>query len=294
MSEELILSPNDPAWHERRREVYTASDMGVLFGLPGFGGRTLSDVWFEKQYGLVEDKSTASTRLGQKMELIILDEAETEMDCRIIDRQAWRSIGQIGATLDGCRQIDGKPVEAKTSGLLWKPDAEWGDGGDDVPSAIYLQVQAQIYVTEKDEGFVAAVIGGRGFKCYPIPRHDPLIVDMQQRVSSFMASLANNEPPEEPPQLETLKRIRRQPNKVLPRTDDIESLYLQLEEAKADAKATEQHKEKIQRQLLTLLGDAEAAETSGGLITYFEQTNKYPAKLASETTFRVLRFKKGA
>ena len=40
MSEELILSPSDPAWHERRREVYTASDMGVLFGLPGFGDAT--------------------------------------------------------------------------------------------------------------------------------------------------------------------------------------------------------------------------------------------------------------
>lgn len=162
MSEELILSPADPAWHERRREVYTASDMGVLFGLPGFGGRTLSDVWYEKRFGLKEDKGTPSTRLGQRMEPLILDEAETELGVRIIDRQRWLCDGQIGATLDGRCEDTGNPVEAKTAGLLWKADSEWGDEGDEVPSAIVLQVQAQILVTDSDRAHVAALIGGRG------------------------------------------------------------------------------------------------------------------------------------
>ena len=117
MSEELILSPHDVLWHERRRQVYTASDMGVLFGLPGFASRTLSDVWHEKRYGLEADKSTPSTRLGQRMEPIILDEAE-EVLGKIIDRQKWMVSGSIGATLDGRREEDGRPVEAKTAGLL--------------------------------------------------------------------------------------------------------------------------------------------------------------------------------
>ncbi len=291
MSEELILSPSDPQWHERRREVYTASDMGVLFGIPGFGGRTLSDVWYEKRFGLVGDSSTASTRLGQRMEPLILDEAEVELQTKIIDRQMWCVDGQIGATLDGRCLSNGWPVEAKTSGLLWRPDEEWGDGGDEVPSAILLQVQAQILVTGADQAWVAAVIGGRGFVMYEVARHDGLISEMKRRTGEFIESLKTETPPVEPPQIETLKRLRRQPEKVLPRSDAIEELWSQFEEAKATAKASESEKERIQRLLLASLGDAEAAECTGGMLTYFEQTRKESVTAAS--TFRVLRFKKG-
>ena len=290
MSEELILSPSDPAWHERRREVVTASDMGVLFGLPGFGGRTLSDVWFEKRYGLVKDNSTPSTRLGQRMEPLILDEAEMSLG-PIVDRQEWFRNGIIGATIDGRCVSSGEVVEAKTSGLLWKPDEEWGDGADEVPSAILLQVQAQLFATEATNGHVAAIIGGRGFVLYAIERHDGLIADMERRAAALIASLANDTPPAEPPQLETLKRLRRQPAKVLPRCDEIEELYEQLEAAKALSKASKEDSEHIQRKLLALLGDAEAAECRGGLLTYYEQSRKESFVAAS--TFRVLRFAKG-
>lgn len=291
MSEELILSPKDPAWHERRREVYTASDMGVLFGLPGFAGRTLSDVWFEKRYGIKDDRSTPSTRLGQRMESLILDEAETELG-PIGERQEWYCKGNIGATLDGRCRATGRPVEAKTSGLLWRPDAEWGDGGDEVPSLILLQTMAQIYVTDEDGGHVAAIIGGRGFMLYEIARHEGLIDDMQRRVDEFWETLANDTPPAEPPQLETLKRIRRQPNKVIERSDELDGLLEQWGSACADVKIYEHQKEQLQAKLLAKLGDAEAAETSSGLLTYYEQTRK--ETLSKASTFRVLRLKKGA
>lgn len=293
MSEELILSPTDALWHERRREVYTASDMGLLFGIPGFGGRTLSDVGFEKRYGTTRsDKGTLSTRLGTRLESIILDEAEQSLGT-IIDRQRWVTAGQIGATLDGIATSDGCPVEAKTSGLLWKPDAEWGDSGDDIPSAICLQVTAQMIVTSADMGHVAAIIGGRGFMLYEIPRSEPLIAEMVRRVAEFMVSLRSETAYPIPPTLETLKRLRRQPKKVLPRSDAIEEARDRYESAKSANKATETDKEASQAALLALLGDAEAAECAGGMLTYYEQTNRYPAKLASETSFRVLRYKKG-
>lgn len=290
MSEELILSPSDPGWHERRRLVYTASDMGVLFGLPGFGGRTLSDVWYEKRYGLAKDNSTASTRLGQKMEALILDEAETHLG-PIVDRQVWCVKGNIGATLDGRSKHSGQPVEAKTSGLLWKPDAEWGDGGDEVPSAILLQCLGQLYVTDEDKAHIAALIGGRGFTLYEVQRHEAIIADMERRVNEFIATLKRDEPPDEPPQLETLKRLRRQPEKILDRSDAVEELWEQLEAAKAKTKEAAVEQEEIQRRLLSLLGDAEAAECRNGMITYYEQSRKESVVAASK--FRVLRFKKG-
>lgn len=290
MSTETILTPEDPEWHERRRDVYTGSDMGVLFGLPGFGHRTLSDVWWEKRYGVKPDKGTMSTRLGNKLESVVLDEAEEHVG-RIINRQKWLRNGNIGATIDGQVESDGRPTEAKTSGLLWKPDEEWGDGGDEVPAAIALQVQCQIFLTGTDSGLVPALIGGRGFMLYEIPRHDGLIAEMQRKATEFIASLEGDTPPPEPPQLETLKRLRRQPSKVIERSDVLDELYEQLEEAKANAKATEETKERLQRQVLAILGDAEAAECNGGLITYYEQSRKESYVAAS--TFRVMRFKKG-
>lgn len=286
MSEELILSPSDPGWHERRREVFTASDMGVLFGLPGFGGKTLSDVAFVKKYGLTTDNSTPSTRLGQRMEPIILDEAEMTLG-RIIDRQAWLINGQIGATLDGRCESNGFPVEAKTSGLLWKPDAEWGDGGDEVPSAILLQVQAQLFVTGADQGIVAAVIGGRGFMLYEIPRAGQLIEMMQTRVADFMSTLSTDVAYPEPPQLETLKRIRRQPHKIVPLSGELVDRYRSVTES---AKAAADAKETVQRELLAALGDAEAGDSGDGLWTYGEQSRK--GYTVERTTFRTLRFKR--
>lgn len=285
---EEIVTPADAEWHARRREVYTASDMGVLFGLPGFGGRTLSDVWWEKKYPTENSKGTLSTRLGTKLESVVLDEAEEHVG-RIINRQAWLCDGQIGATIDGQVEIDGRPTEAKTSGLLWKPDDEWGEGIDDIPPAIALQVQCQIFLTKTDSGLVPALIGGRGFMLYEIPRHDGLIAEMRRKVAEFLATLTSDTPPLDPPQLETLKRIKRQPNKIVSQTPELDELYSKFEEAQYDSKTAIDRKESLQRQILAKLGDAEAAECQGGLITYFEQSRKETYVAASK--FRVMRFK---
>ena len=290
MSEELILSPHDVLWHERRRQVYTASDMGVLFGLPGFASRTLSDVWHEKRYGLEADKSTPSTRLGQRMEPIILDEAE-EVLGKIIDRQKWMVSGSIGATLDGRREEDGRPVEAKTAGLLWKADEEWGDSGDEIPSSIILQVQAQLLVTEADLGYVPAIIGGRGFVLFEVGRQESLIKDMKVRVADFLQTIANDAPPPEPPQLETLKRLRREPGSVTPRSDELDAAFERYQKVNETAKAAEKVKEEAQRTLLAMLAGTEAAECRDGMITYYQQTRRESYTPAS--TFRVMRFKKG-
>ena len=293
---ESALSPADSQWHERRRSVVGASEVGLLFGLPSYGSRTIADLWFQKKYGYErEPKGNASTALGNRLEPVILGMAEDHLGSRIIDRQRWCVKEAVGATLDGIVAADGAVIDAKTAGILGPSKlAEWGeDGSDDCPDNYVLQLQTQMIVTGAELGYIAALIGGRGFALFKIMPQAALMAAIEEKAMLFVESLRGELPPDEPPQLETLKRIRRQPNKVLDRSDDIEELWEQLTSAKSDAKATENIVEKIQRQLLAKLGDAEAAQTSGGMITYFEQTNKYPAKLASEVSFRVLRFKKG-
>lgn len=278
---------------QRRRHVVGASEVSLLFGLPSFGGKTLSDLWWTKKYGVErQSKGNASTTLGTKLEPVILEQAEERLGKKIVDRQKWITLNDNGATIDGRIEGDGPLVEAKTSGILWRGDlSEWGeDESDDVPTGYLLQCQAQLLVTSAELNYLAALIGGRGFAIFHIRPHVALMQEIARKSSEFISSLLSDNPPDEPPQMETLKRIKRVPDKILPRSDEITELYERLSEAKATAKAGENVVEQIQRELLSKLGDAEAVEMPGGMLTYYQQSRKESYVAAS--TFRVLRFKK--
>lgn len=278
---------------ERRRGVVGASETVLLFGLPAFGNRTISDLWFEKKYGTERQwKGNASTSFGLRLETPILDAAEERLGFKIVDRQRWLTRDFNGATLDGRQEGEGAIVEAKTSGIVGPSRlAEWGeDDSDDVPDSYLLQVTAQLLVSGAELAYLAALIGGRGFAMFRITPQAELQAAIAAKSAAFIASLAGDVAPPEPPQLETLKRIRRQPNKVVRIDDDLKERF---DEAKSNAKIADETKEEIQRELLAALGDAEAGECAGGMFTYYEQTNRYAAKEASETKFRVLRFRKG-
>ena len=276
---------------ERRRGVVGASETVLLFGLPAFGKRTIGDLWAEKKYGTERQwKGNDSTKFGLRLEKPILDEAEERLGSPIVDRQLWLTRDFNGATLDG--RVDSRTiVEAKTSGLLGPSTmSEWGeDESDDVPDSYLLQVQAQLLVSGAELAYLAALIGGRGFAMFKITPNVDLQAAIAAKASEFIATLAGDVPPPELPQLETLKRIRRQPNKVVTIPDE---LYDRFEQAKADAKVSEAVKEEAQRAVLAAMGDAEMGVCGIGAYTFYEQTANYKAKEASHTTFRVLRFKK--
>lgn len=293
MSEQL--TPDDVAWHERRRAVVGASEAALLFGIPGFGGRTISDLWFEKKYGSLPSKGNPSTTLGMRLEPVVLEAAEERLGCRIIDRQKWVRHGHCAATLDGRCEDGGAIVEAKTSGILGPTHVDgWGpDGSDEILDGYMVQIQTQLLVTGAEMAYLAALIGGRGFAMFEIQPHAGLMQAIETKSTEFIASLDGDSAPPEPPTLDTLKRIRRQPNKVLERSDELDNLWFEYQDMKASLKEYDKEVESRQRKLLAAIGDAEAVETRDGLITYFSQTTRYPARLPSETTFRVLRFKKG-
>lgn len=286
--------PLTPEALEQRRFVVGASEIGLLFGLESYGNKTVSDLFFEKKYGTIRSKGNESTYWGHQLEELVLNEAEKRLGTKIIDRQKWLRVGDVGATLDGRLESNGAVIDAKTSGIVGPGNlSEWGEEFTDEISENYLlQINCQMLVTGAELGHIAALIGNRGFAMYTIQPHKELMAAIQTKATEFIASLSGDVPPPEPPQLETLKRIRRQPNKIIERSEALDELYEQLEEAKANAKATEETKERLQRQVLAILGDAEAAECNGGLITYYEQSRKESFVAAS--TFRVMRFKKGA
>jgi predicted phage-related endonuclease len=281
---------------ERRRRVVGASEVGLLFGLPSYGGRTMSDLWWLKKFGTErESKGNASTALGTKLEPTILEMAEDKLGSKIIDRQRWVTRGCNAATLDGRVSDSGAVIDAKTSGILGPHRLdEWGESGsDDVPAMYLIQIQAQMLVAGEQLGYIAALIGGRGFDLFEIQPHAALMQAIETKSTEFIASLDGDTAPDEPPTLDTLKRLKRQPNKVIERSDELDNLWFEYQDMKASLKEYDKEVEARQRKLLAKLGDAEMAETRDGFITYYSQTTRYPARLPSESTFRVLRLKKG-
>lgn len=278
---------------ERRRKVVGASEVALLFGLDAYGGKTVSDMFFEKKYGIVNSQGNEATYWGNKLEEIVLDEAEQRLGTKIIDRQKWLRVGDVGATLDGRLESSGAVIDAKTSGIVGPGNlSQWGDEmTDSIPENYLVQIQAQLLVTGAELGYIAALIGNRGFSIFQIAPHAGLMDAIQAKATEFIASLAGDTPPVEPPQLDTLKRIRRQPNKIVPQSAELDDLYEKFKRCQGRSKKANDIKELRQRQILSVLGDAEAAECQGGLITYYEQSRKECVMAASK--FRVLRFTKG-
>jgi len=128
----------------RRRSVVGASEVGLLFGLPSFGGRTVSDLWFEKKFGTVHGgKGNASTKLGNKLEPVVLEMAEERLGTLIVDRQKWVTRGSNGATLDGRAENSGAVVEASRcqgSDLGKAGEAEAGQARERPHVSVYREV----------------------------------------------------------------------------------------------------------------------------------------------------------
>ena len=182
-------------------------------------------------------------------------------------------------------------VEAKTTGIIQPLNrSEWGEpGSDEVPERIIVQCQHQMAVLPEIQlVWVPVLMGGVGFRLYSVDRNPELIESLETIEVDFWKKYveAKVPPPDELPTLETIKSIKRVPEKIVPLEDDLVRSWL---EAKKTAGEAEKIKDKSQRALLSALGDAEAGDCSFGRLTYFQQNRKESFIPAS--TFRVARFK---
>lgn len=277
-----------------RKSWLGASDIAALFGLDPF--KNAADVFLAKTQ-TIEDKTTEAMDLGNRLEPVILDWAAEQLGP--LERNPEKLLRKcpiagvpVASFLDAEIIADRVPVEAKTSRVLSAiQDGEWGeDGTDELPFYVILQCQCQILCTGADMCHVPALIGGRGFQMYRVPRNEEVIKHVCEKSVNFWEQhvLTQTPPADIAPSLELVKRVRRVPNKIV----DVDPQLVQdWIDAKDAAKAYDTAKEEAQAKLLAALGDAEAGTAVNmGVVNYMEQTRaEYVCKAS---TFRVLRFKK--
>ncbi len=273
-----------------------ASDAAIALGLSPFGDeRTLR---LEKTGRLEPDRGTKSTRAGQFLEPSILDVAESELGELKRGEVVFAPNADfpLASTLDARVVRSGLPVEAKSTGIVGPVYGEWGDEGTDVVPPYYLvQTTVQMICTQTDLAHLYALIGGRGIVRYEIRLDEQLAAEIVERLARWWDRhiVQDIEPASsEPLPLEVVKRIRRQPNKVIELYGEDLATVAEYEQANTLALSAEKTKKAAQSKLLMLLGDAEAATLPDGReLTYLETHRK--GYVVADTSYRTLRIKKG-
>ena len=291
--------------HRKRRQKYLgASEIASVLGVNNY--QNAYDLWLEKTGQVAGFEGNEATDAGNRLERALLDWAAEQLNVKVRANQ-WRVHDNKihAATLDA--EVLGKPeaLEAKVSGLFRPGGAheEWGEGREDVPDRVMVQAQQQAFVANLERVWIPALLGGRGFVMYQIERNEKLIDIIRERGEAFWNDhVLTRVPPEDvTPSVETLKRLRREPETLVQIPDEVMDAYLH---AKACAKEAKQAEEQAKAVLIEALGTAEAGECSRGRVTFLEQSRtsidskklrtEYPEiyhELAKETSFRVLRDK---
>ncbi|GAJ12874.1 unnamed protein product, partial [marine sediment metagenome] len=248
--------------------------------------------WASKVYP-TDDKPTEFKELGQVMESVVLDWAERGLGK--LQRGRRVTLGRLAVNLDG-ETADAIPVEGKTSGLTGPVYGEWGEAGtDQVPIWVTPQVHAQMMATGADHAYVAALLGGRGFVLYRIPRSHALCNHICVVVDEFWEKYVKTKTP--PPDTETtslavLESIRREPKsttaiEAVPRaewqTADIVELANKIcergdivehyQKASKVVNFADKLRKAVRAHVLTLMGDAEQLLLPDGRkVTYMPQS----------------------
>jgi putative phage-type endonuclease len=258
---------------EARRRYVGSSDAAAILGLSPYANA--EDIRLDKLGRLEEWKGNAATEVGTYLEPAIRAWAADKLDAELLgDKMFVHPNGIMAANLDGYDPSQKIVVEVKTSGIVGPPNQGYGiEEAGEVPDIVAVQVQHQLACTRYVAGYVAALIGGHGFKLFRIERDDAFIAGLEKTLCQFWHNhvLADVPAPQVMPGLDTLKRYKRQPKKTVDIRNDPFQKYL---EAETKLAATEAEFDTAKAALLTELGDAEAGMLDGQIVlTYMANKN---------------------
>lgn len=316
---------------EQRRRFVGSSDIGAIIGVDPY--RNAGDVWLAKTGRLPATEANSVINRGVELEPYVISLFEAERGVHV-HRDVWVQGDDVCASnLDGAMVPLGAviPVDSPTARI---PDAQlqpfiesvveaktsnfgrdWNQETGQIPMLPLTQVSFQIGCTgpQCTHGFVPALIPEfQRFKFLSplVKRNDEFWEELKIAAHEFMEYVRKDiRPPDAVPHLESLKRMRREPESVISLGDEAAELWEQYAAAGDRARGAEADKEEHKRQILAALGDAEAGRLPDGReIRFMEQNGGRHCdidrlqvlspdlyeQLVSQSRFRVLRLKKAA
>lgn len=267
-----------------RKSFLGASDVAAILGLDEF--RSGADVYLSKTADMVDDVGDPAA-LGNHFERPILQWAEKTLGPLAYDiPTVFAANGVMCANLDALEPIKGRPVEAKMSGI----NDEWGDSGtDNVPKKYLVQVHAQMLCNGGDVAYLAALLTGvrsirESVRLYEIPRNEELLKAIEDECLEWWDKhIVAGVMPDSAPSMETVRKIRRQPGKVVPLDPAIAAEYIA---AKQGTKAAKDLEDDARARLEAALAGADAGECPGYTVE-FKDVNVKEYTVAARTDRRL-------
>lgn len=277
---------------KRRRKHLGASDLPAIFGFDPW--KSAEDVRLSKLHDTSFDSSDAM-ELGSAIEGHLIDWAAEQRGIKVrknVSRVCERE-PILSASLDAIEVAEHpeQAIEAKMTTV----DDDWGEPGtDEVPDRVVIQAHGQMVVAGVQTVWVPVAI-----LCRPI-RRVIYRVDFDAEIGAEILELIpawwrkhveGNVPCDgQPAQLETYKRLKREPQSRVTLTAE-QAREIDFWQAFRSLRLKNQKEEEEHfARVLQLLGTAEAADVPGvGELTYLEQTRK--AYSVPESTYRVAKWK---
>ncbi len=276
---------------EARKCYIGSSDAPAIMGVDPY--RSASDVYLEKIGDAEGFEGNEHTDRGNRLEPVLLDWAAEQLGgVEILRGHMLSWPGEVlCANLDGLIVVDDRReiVEAKTVAN----SGEWGaEGTDEVPERVIVQTHHAMYMADAKVAWVPVLMPGfrsLDFKLYRVFRNDDLAEAVASAGREFMHNhVRPRVPPADfRPSLEILKRVRREPKKIVPLAVELAD---RLVVARAACKQAEGEKAEAERSILTALADAEGGDLGDGrMVTYLP--SKRRGYTVEETTYRTIRVK---
>lgn len=290
---------------KKRLTFLGSSDIPAIMGHSRF--RSAYDIWLEKIGSLAPSEPSEAAIVGQVLEPSILKLAARGIG-KIVGNRHTKRLKKyyLGSHADGIVVASKLPVEVKCEGQYWATRDGWGEAGsDDVPYEVILQTHVHMMCSGADACYVAALLGGKGFKTYFIEKDVSITEFIADRAEEFWRKyvIPKVPPPDSVPSKEVVRRIRKHATKTI-------SIPIALLDrwraAKDAAKLAKDEADDEECMLLAALSDAEEGLGDDGTgVTHFEYTRKtldakalmaeHPEiyqKFVKETPYRRLVYKK--
>lgn len=268
---ESILPENVEAWHILRSECVTSSDVAALFGLSPYV--TPFEYWHrkkERQIDFSDQEVPEFVRWGKRMEKTIAEGVAEEKNWKIrhmpeflINREL-----KLGSSFDysieeGDVENEKGVLEVKNVfGPRFKEGWVLEDGSIEAPPFIELQIQNELALSNRNYGYISALVSGNQLVLLKRERDDAVITRILEATAKFWKSIRENIPPA--PDFRTdgdfiAKLYQQSDGNVLYAKEDHE-LYANVmtyKEASRIEKQAKETKDEAKAQILFRIGAAE-------------------------------------
>lgn len=189
-----------------------ASEVATIFGQNPYCSPY--ELWARKTGRLldVDERENEAIELGNAIEPALLSRYERRTGRKLLRGVEIAIEGlPVVVTLDGLAEDRSEVVEAKTACLLHdSPESvsQWTD--DEFPGWYWWQIQTQMHAAKIRRGCLTALVGGKGYKDYPVEYDESRIPDAIVAACQWwdLHVAFDNPPIVEERDIETFRKIR--------------------------------------------------------------------------------------